>query len=457
MDEENAVGGYKEKDEFSELKAEMASYGRENLRIVSSLSGTGHYEANKLLADPQGNFKSIVQLSHYYTDKIGVIKSAIKVYTTLTNGSIRLEGGLKKNQAFLEKFIKNTKLNKVVRQSIPDLYKAGNFMWYRERSGKESVWVHQLNPIDVDIQGHKRDRMVAKLKNQNDPATLPDDLQPNKSGEYILPLKQSYHCSLDREGYLRYGKPITTSTFEPVQHIQRLMDMETESIDSVIESLIIITLGDEKRPATPDQIRELKKHVKNLKSTSRLVGNHTLKADVIEKDLTVFDSGKFEVPMKMLLQSLGITPSIFTGEGSYATASAGMKSIKKMIEDVRTEIEETLEQLFADVAEEAGINPDKNPSVTLGNIDLTEEKIQHEIIRHLYLDGIISAETYALAHGHSLENEMERVKKEEKYEIEPRPMSSTLSGDNEDNGRPSDGGDPDASNPNKDAKPSNGT
>lgn len=458
MSEELAPGSYRPKDE----NYEVASLGREEIDRVSSFSNTGCYEANRLLADPQGNFRKIVQLSHYYAEKIGILKSALRVYTTLTIGEIRLEGGTKKNKNVLEKFIEETKLNKTLRQSVPDIYKAGNFFWYREVSGKKSVWIHQLNPIDVEVLGHKRDRPVAKLRTSNDPSTLPDDLKNGLDGTYDLPKEKTYHCSVEREGYLRYGMPFTTSAFEPIQHIQELVDMEKESIKSVIESLIIITLGDDKRPATRDQIQELKRHVQNLKSTSRLVGNHTLKADVIEKNIEVFNKEKFEIPMKMLMYSIGITPSIFTGEGSYATASAGMQSATKTIELVRLEIEDVLAQLFEDVAKENGLDPKKNPKPTLGKLDLNDDKVQHQIIRNLYLDGLISAETYALVHGHILEYEQQRIKEEKKYNIQPRQMSSTLS--NKDSGA-SDGGagnpgkmdsNPD-NNPNQDVKPSAGT
>lgn len=454
MDEEIADGGYRPKEEGHEV----ASVKNEGLTRVSSYSNQSGYEANKLLADPQGNFKKIVQLSHYYGEKIGILKSAIRVYVTLTIGDIRLEGGTKQNKKFLQEFIEKTKLNKTLRQSVPDLYKAGNFIWYREIEGKESVWMHQLNPIDVEILGHKRDRPIAKLHTKNDPATLPGDLKRSTDGTYELPKERTYHCSVEREGYLRYGMPFTTSAFEPIQHIQELIDMEKESISSVIESLIIITLGDEKKPATKEQIQELKKHVQNLKSTSRLVGNHTLKADIKEKSIEVFNKEKFEVPMKMLMYSIGITPSIFTGDGSYATASAGMQSAKKTIELVRLEIEELLDQLFADVSEDRGLDPKKNPKASLGKLDLNEEKVQHTIIRNLYLDGLISAETYALVHGHILANEQAKIKEEEKYDINPRQMSSTLSNADGDGGP----GAPEKidskpdNNPNQDVKPSAG-
>jgi len=456
--EELAEGAYKPKDE----NYEIAALDREGIERVSSFSNIGGYEANRLLSDPQGNYRKIVQLSHYYAEKVGILKSALRVYTTLTIGDIRLEGGTKKNKTTLQEFIDETELNKTLRQSIPDIYKAGNFFWYREVEKGKSVWVHQLNPIDTEVLGHKRNRPVAKLRTSNDPSTLPDDLKPNLAGSYDLPVNKTYHCSVEREGYLRYGMPFTTSAFEPIQHIQELVDMEKESIKSVIESLIIITLGDDKKPATRDQIQELKRHVQNLKSTSRLVGNHTLKADVIEKNIEVFNKEKFEVPMQMLMYSIGITPSIFTGEGSYATASAGMQSAKKTIELVRMEIESVLDQLFKDVAEERGLDPKKNPKATLGKLDLNEDKVQHQIVRNLYLDGLISAETYALVHGHILEYEQERIKEEDKkYNIEPRQMSSTLSnkgdGSSGGSGRPESTDSKPDNNPNQDVKPSNGT
>ena len=448
MEDEKAVGGYNEKD----ASYEISKIEREELNRISSLSSTGQYEANKLLADVQTNFKKIVALSHYYTDKIGILKSALKTYITLTIGDIRFDGGTKKNTKFLEDFVEEVKMNKVLRQSIPDLFKAGNFFWFRETSGKKTEWVHQLNPIDVEVAGHNRDRPVAKLRCNNDPQTMPEGLNKGKDGLYDLPLNKTYHCAIDREGYLKYGKPVTTPAFEPIQHMQRLIDMETDSIESVIESLIIITIGDEKRPATKDQVEDLTGKVKKLKSTSRLVGNHTLKADIHEKSVEVFNPDKFEVPMKMLMYSLGIVPSIFTGEGSYSTATAGMSTVKKIIEQARIEIEDTLNDLLKDVAMEAGLNPKNNPKVNLGKLDLTDEKIQHNILRDLYLDGIISAETYALVHGHKLDIEQDKIKAEEKYDIEPRQMSSTLSKD----GRPESMDSNPDNNPNLDTKPSNG-
>lgn len=420
MEEELAAGGYKPKEnEFDYSGSE---------RVGASTLSNKAYEANALLADTQGNHKKIVELSHFYVDKIGLLKSALRTYVTLTVGDIQLEGGTKRNKKFLEDFIEQVKLNKVIRQSVPDLYKAGDFFWYRETEGKQTVWIHQLNPVDCEVKGHRRDKPVMTLNYSNDAVELPKELE-NVSGKlYEIPTKKAYQCSLDREGYLRYGKPITTATFEPIQHIQELLDMEKESISSVIESLVIITLGDEKRPATPEQIKKLSNKVKTIKSSSRLVGNHTLKAQAVEKDTSVFNPEKFQVPMKMLMDSIGISPSIFTGEGSYSSGTLSLGNVKKIIEMVRKEIIDTLTDLFKDVTSEAGLNTTNNPKVKLDVLDLTDEKVAHSIARDLYLDGIISAETYTMLHGYSIENEQTKNKEEEsKYQIEPRLMSSTLS------------------------------
>lgn len=447
MEEELAVGGYKP------LSSEIASTKREEFDRVTSVSVTS-YEANELLADYQNNFHKIVSLSHFLADKVGIIKSAVRVYVTFTTGEIRLDGGTKRNKAFIEKFIKKTKLNKVLRQSVQDLYKAGNFFWFREKDAVgNTVWVHQLSPRDVTVKGHKMDRPIAKLKLQTtDEETIPRGLKKSTGidvGLYDLPIEQTYQCANDREGYSRYGKTILTSTFEPVQHMEELMDMEKQSMKEVVEFLIIFTLGDRDRPAGDKQIQKLSEKVRNLKSTSRLVGNHTLKADAIRPDLAVFNPQKYEVPMKLLLQSLGITPSIFTGEGSYATATAGMTSAKQAMESARQEIIDTLTTLFEDITREAGLDPDKNPTVNLGKLNLNDEKIQHAILRDLYLDGIISAETYAEMSGYVLDDEQREIEEEKKYNIQPRQMSSTMSNGG---GRPAENGDPNK--PNQDKKPS---
>src|SRR5690625_727768 len=447
-------GAYKSKGDYQTPVYEVSDH----IEPISSASNIRKYEANMLLSDFQNNFNNVVRLSHYYVDKVGILKSAIKFYSTFTQGKILLEGGEEENEEILNDFIKNTKLNKVVRQSIPDLYKAGNIFWYREREGGKTVWVHQLNPIDVEVVGHQRGRPVSFFNSDNDPLTLPRDLEVDSLGRYVLPPERTYHCSLDREGYLRYGKPQTIATFEPIQHIQSLLDMEKHSINEVIESLIIFTLGDENRPATPKQVKELRRRIETLGTSGRLVGNHTLEANMIEKDTSVFSPDKFNVPIKMLMYSIGITPSIFTGEGSYASSTAGMASAKQIIQSNRTELIETLEELFEDIAIENGLNPNDNPKVSLGKLELSEEKVQHQIIRNLFLDGVISADTYAQAHGHLLEIEQEKITEEnEMFEIEPRAMSSTLSSSGESEGRPSDKDSHNDSNPSGDNKQSTQT
>lgn len=447
--EELAVGGYK-----PHLSSEIASYKREEYERINSVSMEG-YETNDLLKDYQGNYKQIVSLGHFYADKIGIIKSAVKVYVTFTAGEIKLDGGTKRNKKFIESFIKKTKLNKVLRQSTMDFYKAGNFFWFREKDiNGNTIWVHQLAPADVLVRGHKRDRPIASVELRGAPDTIPSGLERKTSlnpHSYELPIEQTYQCANDREAYSRYGKTILTSTFEPVQHMEELMDMEKQTMKEVVEFLIIFTLGDKDRPAGDKQLKALSEKVRNLKATSRLVGNHTLKADAIKPDLAVFNPAKYEVPMKMLLQSLGITPSIFTGEGSYATATAGMTSAKQSMETARQEIIDTLTTLFEDVAKEAGLDPEKNPRVTLGNLNLNDEKIQHAILRDLYLDGIISAETYAEMHNYVLEDEQAEIKEEKKFDIQPRQMSSTMGGSAE-GGRPEEDGNPNK--PNQEKKPS---
>jgi hypothetical protein len=445
LEEELANGSYKPK-----LPDTIASHDKEGYDRIASISNV-KYESNELLADYQNNFKKIVQLAHFYTDKVGVIKSAIRVYVTFTAGDIVLDGGQKKNLEFIEEFNKKVKMNKVVRQSTQDLYKTGNFFWYRETEGTETVWIHQFAPIDTNLKGHRRDRPIMTVSLNTDPETIPPGLTRNAIGEYSVPIDKAYHCAIDREAYTRYGKTILTPTFEPVQHMQDLMDMEKETVKEVVEFLIIFTLGDKDRPAGEKQLTQLSEKVKNLKSTSRLVGNHTLKAEAIKPDLAVFNPEKYEVPMQMLLQSLGIVPSIFTGEGSYATSSVGMQSAKQTMESARKEIVEALTDLYRDVAKEAGLNPDKNPTVSLGSIALNDEKIKHAILRDLYLDGIISAETYAAESGYDLEHEQMEIKDENsKFDIQPRQMSSTLS--NKAGGRPEEDGE--VNKPDQSKKPS---
>lgn len=451
MEDDVAVGGYKS------LSSEFASLNREEFDRVSSVT-IKNYETNELLADYQGNYKKIVKLAHFYADKVGIIKSAVRVYTTFTCGEIKLDGGTKKNTLFIENFIKSTKLNKILRQSIYDFYKAGNFFWFREKDAAgRTVWIHQLAPADVIVRGHRRDRPIAYLEVQSmDEDTLPNGLKRNNDGTYSLPIEQTYQCANEREGYSRYGKSLLTSTFEPIQHIEELMDMEKQTMKEVVEFLIIFTLGDKDRPASDKQLQKLSEKVRNLKATSRLVGNHTLKAEAIRPDITVFTKEKYEVPMQMLLQSLGITPSIFTGEGSYATATAGMTSAKQAMENARQEIIYTLTTLFEDVAIEAGLDPNKNPVVSLGKLNLNDEKIQHSILRDLYLDGIISAETYAEMHNYVLDDEQREIEEERnKYKIEPRQMSSTMSSKSGP-GRPEEDND-NTNKPNQDRKPSTDT
>jgi len=447
-EQELAVGGYKP------LSSELGSVNREEYERTSSITVKG-YETSDLLSNYQGNYKKIVELAHFYADKVGIVKSAVRVYVTFTSGEIKLDGGTKRNKKFIENFIKKTKLNKVLRQSTQDFYKAGNFFWFREKdqAGK-TIWVHQLSPKNVEVNGHRMDRPIAKVKIEGEPETIPNGLKKDpKSLDhtlYVLPMDQTYQCANDREGYSRYGKTILTSTFEPIQHMEELMDMEKQTMKEVVEFLIIFTLGDKDRPAGDKQLKALSEKVRNLKSTSRLVGNHTLKADAIKPDLAVFNPDKYEVPMKMLLQSLGITPSIFTGEGSYATATAGMTSAKQAMETARQEIIDTLTTLFEDVAREAGLDPEKNPRVGLGKINLNDEKIQHALLRDLYLDRIISTETYAEMHNYILEDEQREIEEENKlYKIKPRQMSSTMG---KEGGRPEEDGNPNK--PNQESKPS---
>lgn len=407
---------------------EIASVTGEGLSRRGSRLIVQGYDANDLLSDVQGNIKKIIELSHFYTDAIGLVKTAVRIYVTLTDNDIRLEGGSKKNKNFFTRLIDDLEINKVVRQSIPDIYKSGNIFWYRETEGRKTVWIHQLNPIDVEVKGHKRGRPIATLNATSDPRTLPNDLKEIRNGTHALHERKTYQVSADREGYLRYGKPFTTATFIPIQHIQELLDMESESIGSVVDSLMIVTLGDEKRPATQSQIQELKKVVKDLKSTSRIVGNHTLKADVKTKDTSVFNAEKFEVPLKMLMQALGLTPALLTGEGGSDASNLGMQSATRIIESVRKEIEDALNKMFKDIAEECGLDYKNNPKVSLGKLDLNDDEVAHKIMRELYLDSVLSAESYVKSHGYDYEIEREKMDSEDGDNIIPRPMSSTMSG-----------------------------
>src|SRR5699024_12104241 len=74
-------GAYKSKGDYQTPVYEVSDH----IEPISSASNIRKYEANMLLSDFQNNFNNVVRLSHYYVDKVGILKSAIKFYSTFTD------------------------------------------------------------------------------------------------------------------------------------------------------------------------------------------------------------------------------------------------------------------------------------------------------------------------------------------------------------------------------------
>lgn len=418
------------------------------------------------LQDPQSHIYSLMALADYYATAQGIVATVVDVMTEFSASKFRNQSPVKKYQKFFDEIKDDLGLNQLVQEMFRDYYIKANIYPYVYWNDNRPIYIDLMNPNQIEVGGRiltnktqlylkPPDRFTGLLDQETDPATrsiiesLPKEVREGlRDGLEKIPLnpENTYHVARKKRRYERYGVPFLARVFKDLMTYQLFRKMESETAENVINALTLFTVGSDQHPAKQKQIDAVWNLIKDREKSYTLVWNHTLKVDIICPDPELFNPVKYKQIRDDILDGLGITRVLISGEGaSYATAWVSILALIERMEAARDDVTRWVRKLYADIAVKNGIPVDKIPNITFDRMNLRDEKVVKSIMVNLYDRGALSAQTLLEDCQYDFETEMRRRRDEQdkyKEELTPPQLPYTTSG----KGRPSS---PETKNPDK--------
>ncbi len=286
-----------------------------------------------------------------------------------------------------------------------------------------------LNPLTVHVTNVNayKDNLFVKvnesvdLKSENDSYSIMLNEMPKDFGEIakkagIIPLseKNTKRILRMRQPYEAYGSVMMERAFNAIYEKNKLRQMDMSMVNSAINQIIKVTVGNDEFPATPKQIKNLAVAFQNAGKGQAIFWNHTLQIDVIRPDTTVLNNQKYERVNEDIRNAFGIS-EILTGGGSsktnFATAYLSLKAFMANLTEGRDDILRWLISEYKDIAQAMGFSTYPTPS--FNPLSLTDEIAEKQLIMQALDRGIISYATAQSRLGYDPKIERDRRKKEQ--------------------------------------------
>ncbi len=221
-----------------------------------------------------------------------------------------------------------------------------------------------------------------------------------------------------KDGYRRWANPFLWRIIDDLKFKKALRDMDISVIESVINTLTIIGLGDTVGgfPATPEMLTAFAKLLKTNTKSPYLVWNDLIK--VIAEYPPVSDilgEEKYEQVNTELRQSLGIPEVILSGagKGNFANSFIAVKTLVERLESARQAVVRWLESQLLIVAQAMDFR--KPASIKLRHMSLSDQEAQKRLMLEMVDRGMISYQTCTEAFGENFEIEVQRMKEEDTF------------------------------------------
>lgn len=302
------------------------------------------------------------------------------------------------------------KKNLYSKKSIPIAYMVLNPL---------TVFVDKLNGYQDELYFSSRDSKV-KLKDDIDVNSLLISKLPAKLRERIgktgkIPLNEKNVSRIlrMRQPYESYGKVLCERAFNALHEKNKLRQMDMSMVNSVINQIIKVTVGNDDYPATPHQLKQLAQAFQNVGKSQMIFWNHTLNIEVIRPDTKVLNMDKYERVNEDIRNAFGISEVIMgggTSKTNFATAYLTLKVFITNLMDARKDVLRWLRSEYEDIAEAMGF--DSIPEPSFNNLSLTDEVAEKQLIMQMVDRGIISYQSAQSRLGYDPEIEVARRKEE---------------------------------------------
>lgn len=285
-----------------------------------------------------------------------------------------------------------------------------------------------LNPLTVFVSNinayqdslYVRTDLPVPSNSETDPYNIILKEMPANLGEIakragVQPLsdKNTRRVLRMRQPYEPYGSVLMERAFNAIYEKNKLRQMDMSMVNSAINQIIKVTVGNDEYPATQKQIKNLATAFQNAGKGQAIFWNHTLNIEVIKPDTSVLNNQKYDRVNEDIRNAFGIS-EILTGGGSsktnFATAYLSLKAFMANLIEGRNDILRWLDGEYKDIAKAMGFKT--YPTATFNPLSLTDEIAEKQIIMQLVDRGIISYESAQSNLGYDPRIERDRREKE---------------------------------------------
>ncbi len=337
-------------------------------------------------ADPNNlrpHEKIRMAMKYFNTDPL--VGKIIELMKTFSNDGFKNEHADPKIKKFYDDWAQMVDLELVLGWMFLEYYRSGNVATYRElipvtknvKIGKFSAGPYSvdgeakkqftkkmipgaytvLNPLLVfveELNGYKDnlymsgDEIDVELTSSPDVAKLTIngvpikmvDMRKFKEG---IPLdeKNVSRVLRMRQPYEPYGSVMMERAFNALYEKNKLRQMDMSMMNSVINQIIKVTIGNDQFPATQKAIKNVAEAFQNVGKSQVIFWNHTLTVEVIRPDVTVLNKQKYERVNEDIRNAFGIS-EILTGGGSsganFATSYLSVKTFLANLMEARKDV-----------------------------------------------------------------------------------------------------------------------
>jgi len=208
--------------------------------------------------------------------------------------------------------------------------------------------------------------------------------------------------------------PLMHRAFRALHMKNRLREMDSATIDTIITQMVIVKVGDKDFPAKPSHIQSLVQAWLEAMQTKtlHLFWNHAIDVIRVPVNMEILGEDKYEVWNQDIRDAFGVSPILLGRiEGS---ATTGYVSVKGFIENLEQGRQDVLEQFvypeYHGIAAAMGFQG--FPEVIFQTYNLRDEEMVKKVMMGLAQGGVLSYQTVVEELGYSWAQELERMTQE---------------------------------------------
>lgn len=404
----------------------------------------------RILLDKQGNIQKLFSLANYYRDADPIVHGIIyHVYVPYTLSSPYQLIGNEKTVKIYEAYYDKIRIEEALTNIAVELHTYNNVFVYIRDGIPTTLPVNRCKIqqfkkngeplVQFDCQAilndfiHDGYTVKENWIQTDDLWTLVEAYPPevqqalNDCTPWVQ-LNPKYCKVLQgpREMWTRYAVPFISAALGALQTKELIGKYEKALLNLGIHSFVLTKYGGDMKDKTvlanAADITRMKKMFKQGMTGFPLVSaNHLVTAEVVQPDMDdLFQWDKFRVVNNDILSAGGISGVLVNGvsnDGStFASAQVSMQTAEARILHARKLICELMNKVNICIKErlqrEFHYNLKEVPEFTFMPLDMTGQKAMRDAATSLYMNGLLSNETYMRTNGYDMQQEVARRKAE---------------------------------------------